>query len=247
MVAQNLYIKIKRGLKPTKPQDALLLLTGLVFLSLIGYAIYEYLKPTRGSKQGQTSSSLQQAEQGDILRDRAQGIVNQKQALAFQGRENPESIKNPIPWFTTRTMEGFRCVRCSDTGAKDNVLNDSATMPVMTTCSSMKTLQWNRGQAWRNTMTQLGYEIGNYILNENADPQQGQAACRDRCALINQGKDGIKYGTCDAYSYDKISGRCHYFFNCDEVVKDDNYVSEFVGAWDINKQPNVQNFDDKYP
>jgi hypothetical protein len=235
---------LKRGLRPTMAENAALGLVLAVMLGLFVYAIYRAFVLPKGSGTTTTTGSASDAQKVAA----AQGYTSMLQAEAAESRANPQGLKNGVPWITSPNMDGFRCVRCSDSGSLDNVIaGDNATLPVMKACSQQKTLQWDRSQAWRNTMTQLGYEIGNYILNEAANPVQGQEFCRNRCGQINNGDGPVKYGRCGAYSYDKVSGKCHYFFNCDEVVADPDFVSEYIGAWNINKQPEVLNFNDKYP
>lgn len=161
-----------------------------------------------------------------------------------QPRENPYAMQDGTPTFTSGTLHGYQCVRCSDTGALDTKQVDK--YPKVTRqCSSMASTSWNRAEDFVKTQNSGGMALGNWMGTESSTPKQNEDPfdfCKRNCNTINTHMSSV-IGTCGAVTYDKVSDNCTYWFNCDTVKKVEptfvDSVTTHIMDFDPSKQPDV--------
>jgi len=117
----------------------------------------------------------------------------------------------------TGLMEGYECVRCSDSGAGDG-LPRPVVPPVLATCAQSAATAWGRPDKWMFASAQARQAAGNYITSAPAGLSGIEAcvkACRDGDyeALPGLGEQPV----CRAATYDASQRMCHFFFACDAV------------------------------
>jgi hypothetical protein len=150
--------------------------------------------------------------------------------------DNPASVVDAPPEFTSPHLPGYACIRCSDTGDGDKV-QDPLDARVEYTCSP-SAMTWDRG----GENTRLMFEVrdkafGNYgsyypLPDNIADPL---GFCAQKC---EESKNTPSFGTCRAATFDKNKNVCRFFYACEKVVKSADSDTILID-FDIRSQPEV--------
>lgn len=185
------------------------------------FALYNYVIKPRTDKSG---------DPGYLQGGRADNSVVNNPG------ENPASVQDAPPEFPGPVLQGYSCLRCSDTGDRDKV-QDPLDSRVEYTCPSSAS-NWKRG----GTNVRLMFEtrekaFGNYAsyypVPENSD--NPLAFCTQKCEGLKNNSD---LGECKATSFDKNKNVCHFFYACEKVTKSDNCDTVLIN-FDVAKQPEV--------
>lgn len=156
--------------------------------------------------------------------------------------EDESSVKRGPPLFTTGLKAGYRCARCSDSGAGDGDATKAATLPgVQYRCPRGASIAWERPEALRRAHENAGVAWGNLITRGPAQEpgmeETGIALCQRLCEAMPE-----TYGTCKATVYNTDTNTCDFFFNCDRVEKDSNSTL-FIREFTQQAQPDVVLYD----
>lgn len=147
------------------------------------------------------------------------------------------SIRRLPPRFTGGYNDGYRCLRCSDSGSGDADATIASEYPQVTyACAAGEAIAWDRVQNWKRVQESNGVAPGNLVLVGPATwptktPTLVALTGLDLCAQLCNEMPEDQFGFCKAAVYDKERKQCQFFYACDEVVPDPNsslYIRNFT-------------------
>ena len=150
--------------------------------------------------------------------------------------ENPASVVDAPPEFTSPYLPGYTCLRCSDSGDGDKV-QDPLDSEVEYTCGP-SAMTWNRGSENVRLMFETREKaFGNYAayypLPGNITDPLG--FCAQKC---EESKNAPNFGTCRAATFDKNKNVCRFFYACEKVTKSADSDTILID-FDIRSQPEI--------
>ena len=204
----------------------------LVVIIVGGYFIYNVLAHTKV----------------DTTQAGANGYKNNNNDSAVDNspRTNEQGMQDGIPTFQSSLLEGYTCVRCTDSGANDAVIKQDIPRSGYQ-CPSGELVAWGRQAPLIDTQLKTGVENGNFIMSDSAVSSlspglAGLDVCKERCNQMTS-KLGSLIGPCRAVTFNKDRKICQFFFDCSRVEKNDDFDTHLVD-FDVAKQPTVIRFND---
>lgn len=156
------------------------------------------------------------------------------------------SIHRGPPLFTSGVKNGYRCLRCSDSGANDGDQGQFKKNPrVAYMCPTGASMAWPRADAFTRSQLSARIQPGNFIIatpaSSTEDPGlaglSGIALCSRLCDTMPSDA-----GTCVAANYNSTKNQCEFFYNCDKVEADPDSAM-YLKDYSKYAQPEVVNKD----
>lgn len=156
------------------------------------------------------------------------------------------SIHRGPPLIRTGIKNGYRCLRCSDSGANDGDQGQFKKNPrVAYMCPNGAAMVWPREDAFTRSQLSARIQPGNFILATPASAKEdpslsglsGIALCSRLCDTMPSDA-----GKCVAANYNSTKNQCEFFYNCDKIEADPDTVM-YLKDYSRYAQPEVVNED----